>query len=172
MIGLSISYLQQHDHPLVLEGGLIAIVIGVVIGAVIGWLTGNLQDGLFWATLVAAFAYISVSRDPHFDFAHRLVWATMGATCGAIGSTVLPDRIWLNAILCASFGELVFLIYSVCSPAHTFDLRVDLIGAPVIGVAVSFFLRAIRWLESKQQMPRYVTATWLMVAVILGNLFS
>ena len=172
LIGLSISYLQQHDHPLVLEGGLCAIAIGLLIGAAIGWLTGKFRDGVFWATLVAAFAYISVTRDPHFDFAHRLVWATMGATCGAVGSTVLPDRIWVNAILCACFGELVFLIYAVCSNANTFDLRVDLVGAPVIGIAVAFFLRAIRWLESKQQMPRYVTATWLMVAVILGNIFS
>lgn len=172
MIGLGVSYLQQQDHPLVLEGGLAAIAIGLVVGVIIGLPMGKLQDGVFWATLIAAFAYISVAKDPHFDFAHRLAWATMGAACGAVGSTVMPNRIWINALLCACFAELVFLIYFVVSGVNSFDFKVDLIGAPVIGIAVAFFLRAIMWLESKQKMPRYVTATWLMVAVIIGNVFS
>lgn len=29
-----------------------------------------------------------------------------------------------------------------------------------------------RWLERQKRMPRYVTATWLLVAVIVGNLIS
>lgn len=172
LVGVAVSYLQQQDHPLVLEGGLAAIVLGLAVGVTIGWLTRRFQDGVFWATLIAAFAYISVARDAHFDFGHRLVWATMGATCGAVAATILTERIWINAILCACFGELVFLIYFVATGADSLDFRLDLLGAPFIGIGVAFFIRAIIWLESKQKMPRYVTATWLLFAVILGNVFS
>ena len=39
LVGLGISYLQRQDMPFVMEGGIIAIMIGLVVGLV-GWESG------------------------------------------------------------------------------------------------------------------------------------
>jgi len=64
------------------------------------------------------------------------------------------------------------LTFAWLASIKTSDMQFDVLAAPVIGIAIAFFLRMLMWLESKHAMPRYITATWLMVAVILGNVFS
>ena len=147
-------------------------MMGDMVGALIGWPSGNLRNTIFWSTLIAAFAYMSTSKDPHYDVWHRLAWGAVGATCGAVACSLLVERVLINTILCGLFAELVMLLFAWLASINTTDMRFDILAAPVIGIAVAFFVRVLMWLESKHAMPRYITATWLMVAVILGNVFS
>ncbi len=64
------------------------------------------------------------------------------------------------------------LLYWLVTSRRSLDLRLDLIAAPCIGGIVSIFIRMLMWVESKRFMPRYITATWLMAIVIVGNLLS
>ena len=66
-------------------------------------------------------------------------------------------------------GGIVMLAYWAISKEQSADLNFDIFGAPLIGIGVSFFVRILMWLESRNNMPRYITATWLMVVVIIGN---
>jgi len=82
LAGLTISYFQRLDAPEIIEGGIATVIIGLLVGALIGGLSGNLRNAIFWSTLIAAFGYMSVAKDPHYDVWHRLAWAAVGATCG------------------------------------------------------------------------------------------
>jgi len=186
IIGLVIAYLDQlgsspdrehrfspESESMMLVGALVAIAIGGAIGFVIGKLTGKLSDAMFWGTLVAAFGYISTAPIPGYIVGHRLAWASVGAVSGAIGATMFLNRWWIRALACALGGGVPMIIYYfVGGNRLSHDVRIDMNAAPFIGVCVCAFVSGLLWLESKQKMPRYITATWLMVSVILGNLFS
>ena len=90
----------------------------------------------------------------------------------SVASTVMPNRFIVNALICAIVAGLILGLYWLVARKHPLDLQIDLIVAPLIGVAVALFVRVLMWLESRRTMPRYVTATWLMVVVIVANLFS
>ncbi|MEM7783942.1 MAG: hypothetical protein AAF939_04090 [Planctomycetota bacterium] len=174
LIGLGMAYLQRLNNPDILIDGAFAVSLGVVVGAIIGGATRKLRDGLFWATLVAAFAYLSTASDPIFIPPHRLAWSTVGAVTGSLAATVIHDKRVTNAILCGIASGMIMAGYAWISQRFTTsaDTRIDVMLAPMIGIAVSAFVRVILWMESKQEMPRYITATWLLVAVILGNFFA
>ena len=171
-IGLTIAYLQQLDQADILVGGLIAVAIGIVVGLIVGRLVGNVFDALFWSTLIAAFGYISVASDPMYShLGHRLAWAGVGAMTGAIGATCWTNRIALNLFVCGLVAFLVMLGFSLVTTFRSADLTIDVNMSPFIGFAIGVFLFMLRWVESNHDMPRYVTATWLLAAVILGNLY-
>ena len=175
-IGVGLAYLQRMDSPDIVIGGLLSLVIGLVLGGTIGLITGRLMDGLFWGTLIASFGYISVASDPIGRPNQRLVWAAVGAVAGALGSTIAPKnnlRSLAIAALAAGLGAgLVMWAYAAIEPEPYFDMKFDLFAAPIIGAIVAVFMRLILWLESQHQMPRYMTATWLLAVVIIGNLLA
>ena len=180
LVGLAVAYLQRlessdgGDSLEILVGAIVAILIGLAVGAIIGKLTGKLGDAVFWSTLIAAFGYISTASDPIYVPYHRLAWAGVGAVSGAIASTMFLDKWWIRGLASAVGAGLVMILYYVLSDGNrgSTDLTFDLNTTPIIGFAVAGFVTAVMWLESKKSMPRYITATWLMVAVILGNVFS
>ena len=171
IFGLAIAYLQRLDAPSIVAGGIGSVAIGLVVGAIFGLATKKMADAMFWSCLISAFGYISVSSEPlFFQLGHRLAWAGTGAVSGAIAATVFPKNIFVNLILCALGGGIVMLAYWLISKEQSADLNFDVFfGAPLIGIGVSFFVRILMWLESRNNMPRYITATWLMVVVIIGN---
>ena len=171
--GLGVAYLEKFDSPSILAGGLLSVVIGLAIGAAVGWMTNRISDGVFWGTLIAAFGFISVVSDPNYSVqSHRLAWAAVGALSGSLAATVLPHRILINALLCAVAAGAVMGAFYLFTSYRSSDLKFDLYGAPIIGFAVSIFVRLLMWLESRQKMPRYITATWLLIVVIIGNLIG
>ncbi len=172
LVGLGIAYLQRMDSVEIVIGGAIGIGFGVAVGFAIGLATKNVPDAVFWATLVAAFAYISVASDPIYTTPHRLVWAVVGAATAAIASTVMPQRFIVNALICAAAAGLILGLYWLVARKHSLDLQIDLIVAPLIGVSVAFFVRVLMWLESQRKMRRYITATWMLAVVIIANWFS
>ena len=127
LAGLTISYFQRLDAPEIIEGGIASIVIGLFVGVVIGGLSGNLRNAIFWSTLIAAFGYMSVAKDPHFDVWHRVAWGTVGATCGAVGCSLLVNRFFFNAILCGLFAELVMIGFAWLAGINSSDMRFDVL---------------------------------------------
>ncbi len=175
-IGVGLAYLQRLDSPDIVIGGVLSLVIGVVVGGAVGLVTGRLHDGLFWGTLIAAFGYISVASDPIYLPNQRLAWAAVGAITGALSSTVATGQsltsVSLAALVSGAAGGLVMWAYAAVATRMPFDLKFDLFAAPLIGVLVALFIQALLWLESQHRMPRYVTATWLLIVVIIGNWFA
>lgn len=172
MTGLGVSYLREQGSTEILLGGLGGVTIGLCVGLVLGMISGRISDAVFWATLIAAFGYIATVGDPASDWQHRLIWASVGAVSGAVGAVVFPGRIFINTIACAAVAGGVMLTFWAVTQRQTTDMKFDLFAAPVIGACVALFLRSLVWLESQRKMPRYITATWLLIVVIVGNSLS
>ena len=172
LVGVGIAYLQRLNSEEILIGAAIGIGLAVLIGGLVGLITKNVSDSFFWATLVAAFAYISVATDPNYDQVHRIVWAIVGAFTAAIAATVFTKRPFLSASIGAVVAFGCLGIYWLVTRNQSIDLKVDLIAAPIIAFAVAGFVRLLMWLESKKKMPRYLTASWLLAIVIIANYFS
>ena len=181
LAGMVMAYLNRlnlpgysDDSATVIIGAAISVLIGLSFGFLIGKVTKRMSDAFFWSTLIAAFGYISTVSDPLYSFHHSLAWAGVGAISGGIAATAFLDRWYLRGLACAVGAGVVMMFYYIISGGEngSTDLAFDLNASPLIGLAVAGFVYVVMWLESKQKMPRYVTATWLMVAVILGNIFS
>lgn len=172
LIGLGISYLQRFDDPQVVAGGAISLAMAVVIGSAVGWLAQRLADSLFWATLISAFAYICVVSDPIFSANDRLIWAGIGAATGAVAATCYVNKPIINAILCAIVSGMIMMAYWWFSSGSNADRNLDVIVGPLIGTAVSVFVRLVSFLESRKKSPRYVTATWMLAVVIMANIYA
>lgn len=181
VVGMAMAYLDRLSRPdkstdsaKVILGAAISVAIGLVVGWLIGRLTKRMSDALFWASLVAAFGYISTISDPIYSFHHSLAWAGVGAISGGVAATMFLDKWYLRGLACAVGAGVVMIVYYVITGGDkgSTDLAFDLNASPIIGFAVAGFVYVLMWLESKHRSPRYITATWLMAAVILGNMFS
>ena len=62
------------------------------------------------------------------------------------------------------------LVFSTTLTAGTAEILFDLACAPVIGALVGLLIEIILWLERNRYAQRYITASWLLCAVIIGNL--
>ena len=163
----------------VVIGGLITLSVGMIVGALIGKLSNRVGDGFFWGTLIAVFAYMSVIGISNYDAGLRLAWATVGAFTGGISGAILDRdgsvkirRSDFKAALFAATAAFVIMFTYATFGRMTFDLRLDQYAAPLIGVAVVFFVKLILWVENQRIMPRYITATWLLVIILVGNTFT
>ena len=176
IVGISLKYLQQLSGPHILIGGLAAVTIGALIGLFVGQLTRRLADALFWSTLVSAFGYICLARDPANASHLPIAWSTVGAVAAAIGATVATNRIVLNAIACAACATVTMMAFWASGkqqlPVGPMGLDIDLIAAPVVGIGIAVLVRIMNWVESRHHTPRYLTATWLLVVVIVGNMIA
>ena len=171
-IGLGIAYLQRLYAAEIILGGPISLMIGASAGALLGKLFANVWDGLFWGTLIAAFGYLTVASDPIYDMRLRLAWAFIGAATGATAGSLLnrtsPKPLTAVCIIASGLAAIVMF-------AHTFigrfslDAKLDLLAAPIVGVLVVVFVKLLLWMEARYKTPRYVTATWSLLVVILGN---
>ena len=177
--GLGLSYLQSMRSHEIVIGGLTSLAVGMLVGAVIGKLSSRTGDGFFWGTLIAVFAYMSVIGISNYDAGLRLAWATVGAFTGAISGTLLDregtakiQRSDFKTALIAAVAAFVIMFTYASFGRMTFDLRLDQYAAPLIGIAVVFFVKLIIWVENQHIMPRYITATWLLVIILVGNTFT
>lgn len=173
IVGLGLAYLQQLEGRGILLGGIITIGMGLLTGGIVGWLSKKLADAIFWSTLVAAFGYICVcSESVGYSLNHRLAWSALGAITGAISASVLRQVWWLNLLLSALAAASVMGGFWYFSETRSADLFLDLVAAPMVGAGVSIFVWIQLTLESKRPIPRYMTATWLLVVVVVGNVIS
>jgi hypothetical protein len=65
---------------------------------------------------------------------------------------------------------VTMLLFSTARAGGTVEILFDLACAPFVGALVGLLIEIILWLERKRYAPRYITASWLLCAVIVGNL--
>lgn len=169
VIGLALSYLRTIDTETVFVNAIIALVVAIVIGAVVGWCAGRIADATYWSLMITTAAYLSVAGEPAPPGFH-LALATLGAASGAISGAIASSRIVLRIISAASVAGAVMIVFGVILLHGGPYLWFDLGAAPIMGGLVAVLVQLIMWVESNSNSPRYVTASWLLLAVIMVNL--
>lgn len=170
VVALALGYLRQFNSPTVFISALIVMTTSVVIGVLIGWPVKRIGDAAYWSVVITAAAFLSVAGESSAPPIFRYAWSTVGmfagAACGAVASGQLVRRMFFGAL--AGGGGM--LVCSTQMPVHDLEWIFDLTCAPIIGGLVAVLIELILWLERQSYTPRYVTASWLLCAVIIGNL--
>ena len=179
-VGMAMAYLRSHG-PEVLGRGLLTIGGALLAGVVFGRLRRRTGEATFWAVLSSACALLG-ALDVPLDWAWGAVEAVAGAVAGALaGSPRSPDA--AGALVVgkplrtagatalaglAVFGGCVLLV----RPSGGASLTFDLVGAPIVGGLLGILVEVITALERRGTLPRYITASVLLLAVIVGDLLA
>ncbi|MCA9141884.1 MAG: hypothetical protein H6821_11460 [Planctomycetaceae bacterium] len=170
VIALALGYLRQFNSPNLFASAAIVLVTAAVIGVLIGWPVKRIGDTTYWSVVITTAAFLSVSGDAAAPAVFRYAWSAVGmlagAACGAIPPGQLPRRVFFGAVA----GGAGMLVCSMAMTVYDLEWVFDLICAPIVGGLVAVLIELILWLERQRYSPRYVTASWLLCAVILGNL--
>lgn len=170
-IGMSLAYLRRLETPAVFLEGAVVVPMSAIVGAAIGWRAGHSGDAAYWSVVITTAAFLSVAGDqaygPMFPIAWSAVGTITGGCCGLIAQGRLLRRMLTGCIVaCAT----MLMFSTTLLTAGTVEVLFDLACAPVIGALVGLLIEIIMWLEHKRYGPRYITASWLLCAVIIGNL--
>lgn len=168
-LALYFAYLRQIDSAAVLYG-CVAVAMGLVVGGASGWVAGHLVDAAYWAALCAALGYIATAGESSLGTAFHLAWAGVGTAAGAGSNLVGRHRFFLRVLLAGLGGALAMGIYLCLIQGTTAENLFDAICAPVVGVLIGVLIQILQWLEADRRLPRYTIATWLLCAVMVGNL--
>ena len=147
------------------------MIAAIVVGMIAGIHTKRSVPAGFWSVVIAAAAFFSTVREVRYGIELPLSWTVVGllvgAFCGAIPYGKPIWRIVIGAIVggstMAGFGA-----FHTMHPEFTFDL----ICAPIVGALIGLLIELVEWVESHMKWPRYVTAVWVLSAVIVGNWLS
>ena len=175
VIGMTLGYLRRLQSPEVFLEGLIILVIAAIVGATIGWGPRRVADTTYWSLVITTAAFLSVvgerSQGPMYAISWSAVGMAVGACCGLIGQGRLFKRMFTGFVV-AGMTMLMWsaTLLSATLRAGSLELLFDLATAPVVGALVGLLIEIILWLEGKSYAPRYITASWLLCAVIIGNL--
>ena len=167
-VGMALAYLRGYGHQEVLYG--LAVAGGAaVLGWGVGWPLRRAGDGLYWALLGALFAFLSALEVPPMLWA----WSALGAAAGAVVGAVSGGRPVRTAVAgaLAGTGAFAVVLASQRPPLGT-ELRFDIVCAVVISGMFGALVEVFWWLERRASLPRYVTASVLLLAVIVGNLLA
>jgi len=168
VISVGLAFLRSLNGAYVAPGLFVATG-ALLLGTPVGMLLGRVTDAQFWAVLGATFAFISAVDIVAFHWA----WAGTGAAAGAAVGVTAGGRLSRTLLAgglaaTAAFGTYAAVFFS-SSPR---EILFDLAAAPVIGMAFGLLVEIFFRLEQRTSLPRYVTATVLMVAVCVGNYFA
>lgn len=170
VIGMTLAYLRRIGTPAVFLDATAVVVLAAVVGGGLGWCWGRTSDAVYWSLVITVAAFLSVASrrayGPMYQFAWSAVGITTGACCG-----LLPHGRWVWRILTgASVAGATMLLFLFTFPVRNIETYFDVACAPIVGALVGLLIEIILWLESHNKIPRYITASWLLCAVILGNL--
>jgi hypothetical protein len=169
VIGLALSYLKTLGSAAVFANGFFVIGIALAIGVAIGACSRRIADATYWSLMIATAAYLSVAADQAYGPVFHFAWSVVGALAGACSGAVPASRGKLRIIAASLAAGGAMLLFAPALRIRQ-DFVFDLVTAPVIGALVALLVQLILWLEGKSHTPRYVTASWLLLAVIAGNL--
>lgn len=169
VIGLSLAYLRTLGEYSVFSNGVLAIAGAAMLGIVVGSCCGRIKDATYWSLMITTAAYLSVAGDKTSGSAFHFAWASVGAAAGCVSGAAAASRMKTRIIGASLAAGAVMLSFSAAFPGHV-DMVFDLISAPLIGGLVGVLVQIILWVESNSNSPRYVTASWLLLSVIGGNL--
>jgi hypothetical protein len=170
VVALTLGYLRQFNTPTVFASAAIVITTAVIVGGLIGWPVGRIGDAAYWAVVIATAAFLSVAGDLTASATFRYAWCAVGILAGAACGAVAPKQLWRRVFFGAIAGGAAMMVCSMAMPVHDLEWLFDLICAPIVGGLVALLIELILWLERQRYSPRYITACWLLCAVIVGNL--
>lgn len=165
-VGLLCAYLRHFDQTVVSR---CAMTLGAaaLLGALAGALARNVGEGMFWAVMGCAWAYLAVVTAlvlPEM----RLLWPLIGAVAGASTGTAPGRRPLPLLLLGAMTAGTVFLVWAfMLFVFHTaFNLIFDFCCALLAGAGLGAVVYVSRWLEFRVRLPRFVLAALLMAGAI------
>ncbi len=168
-LGLYLACVRQYDPQAVLPGSLV-VVVGLTVGAVSGWAVGRAVDAAYWASLCAALGFLATTSVPNLPMDFRLAWGGVGAAAGAGANLVARSRPWLRFFFAGLGATLVMGAYLIMAYDSLYGSRFDAFCAPIVGVLVGVLIQIVQFVEADRRLPRYSLATWLICAVLIGNL--
>lgn len=165
VISVGLAHLRALDRAHVAPG-LAAAGAALVLGTLVGAVAGRIADAQYWSVLGATFAFISAVDIVDYHWA----WAATGALTGAAVGSISPGRPLRKMLAGAVTASAVFGFYALAFwPGLPGEFLWDLGAAPVIGALFGLLVEAFAWLESRAALPRYASATVLMLAICGGN---
>jgi hypothetical protein len=168
-LGLYFAYLRQIDAAAVLYGCL-AILMGLAVGSASGLATGHFVDGAYWASLCSALGYVATAGETTLGTEFRLAWAGVGTAAGAGANLVGRNRPFLRVFFAGLGAALVMGAYLGIVHGTVFANRFDAVCAPIVGALIGVLIEILQFVEADRRLPRYTIATWLLCAVLAGNL--
>ncbi len=170
VVALALGYLRQIGSPAVIGSAAGVLALAVIVGAMMGWVTDRLADATYWSVIVSTAAFISVAGDLAAQPSFRYAWAAVGIFAGASCGAIAPQRLRRRMLVGAIASGVAMAVCSLVMTDHDLEWIFDLLCAPIIGALVAVLIELILWLERKSYSPRYITASWLLGAVIVGNM--
>ena len=168
-LAMALAYLTGFDSVLVFRNGLIVLILAVLLGLVVGSLIKRRGDAIFWSVIVSAAGYLSVVGETQFGMAFHFAWSAVGAMAGVVAAAIPAGRLVARMIAACLGGSAAMFIYFAFF-SQRIGLEFDLVAAAIVSALVGLLVEIIMWVECRSQIPRYVTASWLLCSVIIGNL--
>jgi hypothetical protein len=169
-IGMTLAYLRRLETPAVFLDGTIAVAIAVVVGGVMGWIAGRTGDATYWSVIITTAAFLSVAAERAYGPTFPIAWSAVGTTAGVCCGLIAPGRLFWRMLAGGLIAGATMLVFSAIWATRSVEVYFDLLCAPIVGALVGLLIEIILWLERKSYAPRYITASWLLCAVIIGNL--
>jgi hypothetical protein len=170
VIAMALAYLRQIDSPEVFAEGAVAVVAAIAAGIVVGWPVGKWRDTTYWSLIVATAAFLSVAAEDSHGAPFRAAWSATGIAVGTFCGIPAARKFAYRALLGACAGGLTMYLFARSWDFGSVEVRFDLICAPIIGALVALLIEMVLWTERKRGLPRYLTASWLLLAVVVGNM--
>jgi hypothetical protein len=173
-IAMALAFLKRFGSIQVFQNGLIVLVLAVLVGVIVGSVVKRRRDAIFWSVMASTAGYISVVGETQFGVAFHFAWSAVGAMAG-VAAAVIPAalspvrRLVVRMIAACFAGSAAMLIYFTLFSQRN-GLEFDVLVAPFVSALVGLLVEMIVWVEQRSEIPRYVTASWLLCAVIIGNL--
>jgi hypothetical protein len=168
-VAMALAYLKRFGSIQVFQNGLIVLVLAVLVGIIVGSVIKRRGDVIFWSVIVSTAGYLSVVGETQFGVAFHFAWSAVGAMAGVAAAAIPARRLVVRMSAACLAGSAAMLIYFLLFSQRN-GLEFDLLAAPFVSALVGLLVEMIVWVEQRSEIPRYVTASWLLCAVIIGNL--
>ncbi len=168
---LVLAYLRMFDRDEMLSG-LVAIGIGLAVGGFVGAVVRRLADTMYWSLLGALFAFVCTAGYDLLFLFHPWLhygWMLIGAAAGACGGARTPGRPAISMLAGGFVGGAVLGTFALVFTQAPSDFVLEVAFAAIVGAMLAAVIEIIYWVERRNDLPRYVTATGLLFAVIAGN---
>jgi len=168
MLALLFGYLRPFGPDAVAVCGLV-VLVAALVGGIAGAVAGRNPDTLFWSVIGAVFAYLAVVGFALYHWSSAYIWPLVGmaagTTVGAFGQGRPVRRMAFGSLAAtAVFASYVLLLFGL-NPDLGYELLCAVLGGALLGLVAEIAER----FEKRTAIPRYVLATALVVAAILGH---
>lgn len=167
-IGLALTYLRSFGSEIIVQA-VLAMGGSAVVAIAVGWFFKRIADSLYWSVLGTVFAFMSAVGVVDY----HLAWAAVGAVSGATIGSLASGRPVRTMIAGGAAGGVVLGIYAMVPSWPKGQLFLfDVISAVVAGALFGALVEVFFWLEARSTLPRYISATVLMLSVCVGNFLA